>query len=617
MAKPAGSRIDPRRRVRVIRDPIYDYIELPLELNSLIETPLLQRLRRVSQTAMCSVVYPSMTGTRLEHALGTMYLSGRMWDCLWDNSESYHAQFQNEMLESIKRNSNELDECTSQWSADENAWTGEFSSQVRLVVQSAALLHDLGHPPFSHALEPIFERHADLILREADGAGRDSWRTIKSSHPDLPFHEVAGIHLLDFVPADSRLQIPWWCVKHVLCSGRDGKWADALHRIVSSEVDSDRMDYLVRDNYKAGTEFGTIDVERLIQSAELHVNSHGDWVVGFGRRATSALETFLQARLQYYRWVVFHSHTVGSNRMLRLAIHKIMTAGDIGPKLNYFAPSTTQGSILLASCVDDSMVCELLKRGLDLATPRAAGGDDQTELGALSMATLMQSPNWVSVWKTDSEYGRLADQLIELLIGSINKCKKRLVSERNAKARKGQSVAKEQPIIDIAQGWIRYMQDTTSEGVGRVIVLNEFCSTLFSAPGVRTRNELCESTLEREMTRISSEDQSLPVRGIWVVAFEKLNVVSHESERVQVFDYDDGTALHDVSPMVRGLRSVEDARGHFFPYFLATDGARMRADGRTSIYRDEIERSFLSAFPKAVELTFAQLVHAGPDRVDE
>ncbi len=84
--RPGRSREARLARSRVIRDPVYGYITLPNELAGVVDHPLFQRLRRVSQTSLSNAVYPGASGTRFEHALGTMHLAQRAWRSAWENA---------------------------------------------------------------------------------------------------------------------------------------------------------------------------------------------------------------------------------------------------------------------------------------------------------------------------------------------------------------------------------------------------------------------------------------------------------------------------------------------------------------------------------------------------
>lgn len=132
------------RRDRLIRDPIYDYISLPADLADVLDHPLYQRLRRVLQTSLTSTVYPSATGSRFEHGLGAMHLAGQAWCSAWRNAS---AGTRDAFVEAAHVEFPAL-----------AAGAAQFGDRMHLAVSGVALLHDVGHPPFSHVLEYEYQR---------------------------------------------------------------------------------------------------------------------------------------------------------------------------------------------------------------------------------------------------------------------------------------------------------------------------------------------------------------------------------------------------------------------------------------------------------------------------
>ena len=172
------------RRPRVIADPVYHYISVPAPLEDVLAHPLVQRLRRVGQTALASLVYPSLTGMRFEHALGAMHLAVEAWRAAWSNSPGAHDAFRDAFeADPATRPSDELD----------------FDDFIEAAVACVALLHDIGHPPFSHALESLIGRHQQIFLGPI--TDDESLLTAES------FHEFAGSYLLRNI-ATERLSTP-------------------------------------------------------------------------------------------------------------------------------------------------------------------------------------------------------------------------------------------------------------------------------------------------------------------------------------------------------------------------------------------------------------------------
>jgi HD superfamily phosphohydrolase len=243
----------------VIRDPLWDNIRLDDFALRALDTPAVQRLRYIRQLGHAFLVYPGATHTRFEHALGAYHLARRALAALEERGE----------LECVPH-----EECTA--------------------VLLAALLHDIGHYPFSHALEEAgFPSHEGLGIaklargelgRELDGIGGD---TLASRIGDL----VAG-----------RSRSP-------------------LQGLVSGSLDLDKIDYLSRDAFMCGVPYGTVDVDRLIASLTL-VETDGCTEVGVHEKGVSALESLLFAKYQMYRNVYWHHAVRSATCMFKRAVRE-------------------------------------------------------------------------------------------------------------------------------------------------------------------------------------------------------------------------------------------------------------------------------------------------------
>ena len=215
--------------MKVIRDPIHDYIELDDFALSLIETPSLQRLRRIRQLGFSNLVYPGANHTRFEHSL-----------CVYHLAKSIVKQVD-------EKQRNEL--------------------------LAAALLHDVGHGPFSHATEGLI------------------FRFTRKSHEDiedlLRKGEISDI-LKEYSIAPSAI------IQHLRGETNPGQ-------IIHSELDVDRMDYLVRDAHYTGVAFGLIDHVRLIHELRFNENK---LVLNIG--GLQAAESLLVSRFLMHPTVYFH-----------------------------------------------------------------------------------------------------------------------------------------------------------------------------------------------------------------------------------------------------------------------------------------------------------------------
>jgi HD superfamily phosphohydrolase len=342
----SGARTD-----RLIRDPIFGYIGLRHELVDVVDSRLFQRLRRIGQTSLVSDVYPAATGSRFEHSLGVMYLAGRGWRAAWEYAGGANrTTVQDDFIAAVR-------DSAKAWHVDIPSHQSEIADLIEVAVAAVALLHDVGHPPFSHVLESVYD---EIVVAEGhlsgDIAGEEEFTRYGG-----PYHEFAGMYLARQLVR--RLPDPLQTVVGAIYESdpKGGTWMGAVHSIVVAEIDVDRLGYLMRDGQKAGTEFGAIDFERLIDSLELHSTERG-FAIGPGIRARSAVETLVVQRSQSYKWIIFHPRVTGANIALAQAVREFLALtqrddeidvagvsfsvkrlfGPLRPNLNYLAPSESE-----------------------------------------------------------------------------------------------------------------------------------------------------------------------------------------------------------------------------------------------------------------------------------
>lgn len=230
--------------MKIIKDPVHGYVEVDEFALSLLDSPPLQRLRYVRQLGFSYLVYPGANHTRFEHSLGTMFL------------------------------------------ADVACRRFLLPDDERTLVTAAALLHDIGHGPFSHASEPLME----LFLNRT----HDDIRTI--------VEEQAG-SILRASGIDPE----------ELCAVVQGK--HPLSGIIHGDLDVDRMDYLLRDAYYTGAPYGTVDAQRLIR----HLIRTPEGTV-LDENGVNAAESLLIARTLMRPSVYYHHVSRIGESMFQLAM---------------------------------------------------------------------------------------------------------------------------------------------------------------------------------------------------------------------------------------------------------------------------------------------------------
>jgi HD superfamily phosphohydrolase len=249
-----------------IYDPVHHFIELEPAEARLLDTPALQRLRRLRQLGLAYLAFPSAEHSRFSHALGALAVGTRAFDELLRHGRQF---FTNE---------------------------ADVAYQRRLV-RAALILHDVGHGPFSHACEAVLGvRHEDRT------------RAILA-RPEIQAHladiDVDSQHVADLILGQAQSQFP------------------VLAELVSGpNLDADRMDYLQRDAYFTGVAGGKYDADQLLGSLRIF-QVEGRQVLGIDRRGVVALESFLLARYMMFASVYFHHTTRMFERILQQALAEL------------------------------------------------------------------------------------------------------------------------------------------------------------------------------------------------------------------------------------------------------------------------------------------------------
>jgi uncharacterized protein len=292
----------------IIRDPLWDNIRLDRAALLALDTPTVQRLRYIRQVGHSFLVYPGATHTRFEHALGAYHLTRRALSGLEEMGELAAATPK---------------EC--------------------LAVRMAALLHDIGHYPFSHALEEAgFPSHEALGVAKLT-QGELGQRLVEVGGEDFPAAVGALI---------------------------SGTSSSPLQGLISGSIDLDKVDYLSRDSRMCGVPYGTVDVDRLLSSLTLVEVAPGDYEVGVQEKGISALESLLFAKYQMYRNVYWHHAVRSATCMFKRAVRQAVRRGSVTPE--FISEATDDGLMELLITSDRNQLAgairarRLHKRALDL-----------------------------------------------------------------------------------------------------------------------------------------------------------------------------------------------------------------------------------------------------------
>lgn len=237
----------------ILKDPLYGFINIDAPFDDLIETEYFQRLRNIKQLGQTYLIYPSANHSRFEHSLGAFYLAKKF-------TETLKMDHKNEFM-------------------------------------AAALLHDIGHYPFSHAIENYIEMLNGI------------------KHEDQTLNLIRNTKISDILKKQ-KMDIDIIC-DLILGKGKYGK-------LISGEIDVDRLDYLKRDSYYTGVAYGVIETDVILKSISMKDKKYIADV-----KYLPAFESVLISRYLMYSMVYMHHKTVIANTMLKAAFLEALKAGEI------------------------------------------------------------------------------------------------------------------------------------------------------------------------------------------------------------------------------------------------------------------------------------------------
>lgn len=326
---------------KIIVDAIHGDIRLNKMERRIVDTAPFQRLRRIKQLGMAHLTYPNATHSRFAHSLGVFHIMCRLLSIAEENG----LKFSKEDVENLRL---------------------------------AALMHDIGHYPYSHLLEKMDSVELTEAICEEDTASN---KTLEVGSEKFPSHEEFG---------------RWIATKHsdirdVLGSDRARTVSDLFTRsqavdpqkskLIHSSADMDRLDYLVRDSRATGAPYGEIDLNYLLNS--LRVSSEG--IVGFSEKALPAVEHMLLARFFMHRTVYYHKTTYGFEQACLQLLRRLWERKDDGlpknaeeirnyprnpEKFNGFTDSLIDGIIVKSSQDKDPVISSLAQAILHRKPPK-------------------------------------------------------------------------------------------------------------------------------------------------------------------------------------------------------------------------------------------------------
>lgn len=281
-----------------VRDPVHGSIEFSKAEVKLLDSIPYQRLRSIKQLGFSEFSFPGATHNRFLHSLGVCHLAGVAFDLIFKNYPFRRS---------------------------------EARQQFRQAVRLGALLHDIGHGPLSHTTEQVMPRLRDLNVGAYQH--RRSDLTFLSSELNLDRQANHEDYTIKFVTDSDiekvlKTQFPDLKPIYVAClidktlacpddffMDGDVNFRTILSQLVSSEMDVDRMDYLERDAYFCGTNYGKVELGWLLSNLTYHL-TNGDLHLALNRRALYTFDDFLLARHHMHLMVYFHHKSIIFEEML-------------------------------------------------------------------------------------------------------------------------------------------------------------------------------------------------------------------------------------------------------------------------------------------------------------
>ncbi len=303
--------LSPQDNIFEIRDPVHTSIPFDDKERQVLDHPFVQRLRRIRQLGFAQYSFPGATHTRFSHSVGVMHLAGKAFDVIFrDLPFSNHRKYR----------------------------------QYRYCVRMAALLHDVGHGPYSHSVEfampllhtlpgfetadpekqAMHEEYTIAILTQT------SLATVIGAQFDFTAEHVAAL-----VDSSREVEDDFFWDKGV-------NLRPIFSQLISSNLDMDRSDYLVRDSLFTGVKYGQVDVSWLHNHLSRKTESNNEVCMGLHRRALYAFDHFLISRYHMFLMVYFHKKSTALEVMLKEYIQD--------PECTYRIPSDLEAYLY----VDDA-----------------------------------------------------------------------------------------------------------------------------------------------------------------------------------------------------------------------------------------------------------------------
>ena len=273
-----------------IRDPVHGSIQIHDEEIPILSHNFFQRLRNIKQLGFSEYVFPGATHTRLLHSIGVMHIGTKAFDKLFFSKLHRPETF-----------------------------------RIKETFKLACLLHDVGHAPLSHATESVMPKLSELKVPDRFLSPRDKLKDRQAGHEDYTIKSIVDSSFTQaFDQVKTHFGVDPNCIADIIVGHTqdddyftiDGiNYFPILHQLVSSELDCDRMDYLLRDSYFCGVSYGNYDLDWLIDNIQYCVIDKKAYLA-MNERAVVTFDDFLLSRFHMFLMVYFHYRSVCLEQLL-------------------------------------------------------------------------------------------------------------------------------------------------------------------------------------------------------------------------------------------------------------------------------------------------------------
>ncbi len=337
-----------------IRDPIHGSIKIDDEESIVIEHPFFQRLRNIKQLGFSDYIFPGATHTRYLHSIGVMHTTSLVFDKL------FAGKLENKEIQRLKK-----------------------------TVKLAGLLHDIGHAPLSHTTEAVMPKVSELGLP-------DRFKPTKSdrqaTHEDYTLKAITDSFFTEsFESIRKKFGVDYNAVAELILgkTSNDGyfihegvNYFPVLHQMISSEMDCDRMDYLLRDSYYCGVSYGNYDLDWIIDNLEI-ANVKECAYLAISERALTTFDDFLLSRFHMFIMVYFHYRAVCLEKMMYRYFDQCQTEYVIPAKIDEYLEHDDHHLLKILRASDNTWAQRIVKNQIPPKIFEAFGSSDIDKQDAL------------------------------------------------------------------------------------------------------------------------------------------------------------------------------------------------------------------------------------------